>query len=154
MLQFLVVAVFVFLGRDAITGTIMASVSATWLVNTLLLAFAPVGAANADGIFGLTFAVFAAVMCSVARPKIALAAVLAVAVPRYATTGLYVTHMSWLGYVAGGFGALLSIVALYCASALLIDDIRGHTVIPVGRSGPARAAIEGGLSDQLGVVAG
>ena len=38
---------------------------------------------------------------------------------------------------------------MYAALAFLLEDTLGHTVLPLGRRGGARAAIEGGLADQL-----
>ena len=50
---------------------------------------------------------------------------------------------------AGALGFVLAAVAMYTAFALLIEDVRGHTVLPVGRSGSAREAIEGNIASQL-----
>ena len=44
---------------------------------------------------------------------------------------------------------MITAVAIYTAWALLLEDVRGHTVLPVGRTGPAREAIEGSLAAQL-----
>ncbi|MCW2549810.1 MAG: hypothetical protein JWN96_4270 [Mycobacterium sp.] len=51
--------------------------------------------------------------------------------------------------VDGDPAETLAAVAMYTAFALLIEDVRGHTVLPVGRSGPAREAIEGTIEAQL-----
>lgn len=49
---------------------------------------------------------------------------------------------------AGVLGYALAGVAIYTAWALLLEDVRGHTVLPVGRTGPAWEAIEGSLDAQ------
>ena len=46
-------------------------------------------------------------------------------------------------------GFLLTAVALYAAYALLLEDSRGHEVLPVGRLGPARHATNDNLAFQL-----
>ena len=43
-------------------------------------------------------------------------------------------------------GFLLTAVALYTAFALLLEDSRGHEVLPVGRLGPARHATHDNLA--------
>lgn len=149
ILQFLV-AVFAFLGRDAIAGTLMSSFAGTWLVNSLTLYLAPAGTGRAVALFFFTFAGFAALMAWIALPKLALAAVLVVAVPRFVLSGLAdLTGTVGLSRAAGVAGFALAAVALYTASALLLEDGRGTEVLPVGRRGPARVATEGDLTAQL-----
>jgi hypothetical protein len=46
-------------------------------------------------------------------------------------------------------GFLLAAVALYTAFALLMEDSRGHEVLPIGRFGAARQATHGTLADEL-----
>ena len=46
-------------------------------------------------------------------------------------------------------GFLLTAVALYTAFALLLEDSRGHEVLPVGRLGPARHATHDNPAFQL-----
>ncbi|MFG3552451.1 hypothetical protein [Streptomyces sp. NPDC047725] len=40
-------------------------------------------------------------------------------------------------------------LALYAAFALMLEDMRGQEVLPVGRRGPAHEAVEGNLAVQL-----
>ncbi|MEU7458297.1 hypothetical protein [Streptosporangium roseum] len=44
---------------------------------------------------------------------------------------------------------MLAAVALYAAFALMLEDMRGQEVLPIGRSGPAHNAVEGDLTVQL-----
>jgi succinate-acetate transporter protein len=77
-------------------------------------------------------------------------AVLCVAVPRFAVASLFnFTGAAWLGYISGAFGLLLAGVAMYAAFALMLEDMRGEEVLPVGRRGPAHDAVEGDLAVQL-----
>jgi uncharacterized protein len=146
----LVVAVFAFLGRDSFAATLMLSVATTWLVDALVFWLAPPGAARALGIFWIVFAVFLAIMLAGAFPKRALAAVVAVAVPRFFVSGLAeVTGSHRVAQAGAVLGFLLAAVALYAAFALLWEDTRGRELVPVGRRGPAKYATKGSLAMQL-----
>lgn len=46
-------------------------------------------------------------------------------------------------------GLALGASAVYAGLALLLEDARRDTLLPVFRSGRARAAVEGGLGAQL-----
>ncbi|WP_326595832.1 GPR1/FUN34/YaaH family transporter [Streptomyces sp. NBC_01803] len=149
VLQFLV-SILAFGARDVLAATLMACFSGTWLASSLVLAVNPPGGAEVLGVLNLVFACFALLMASVARRKRALWFVLCVAVPRFAVAALYnLTGAEWLAYVSGAFGLLLAAVATYAAFALMLEDMRGEQVLPIGRSGPAHAAVEGDLTVQL-----
>ncbi|MGW7368378.1 acetate uptake transporter family protein [Streptomyces sp. NPDC054841] len=146
----LLVSILAFGARDVIAATLMGSFAGTWLANGLVLAFDPPGGSRVLGVLNLVFAVFAALMVAVTGPKRALRLVLVVALPRYAVAGAYgLSGIDWLAHVAGAIGLLLSLVAMYAAYALMLEDMRGEQVLPLGRSGPAYAAVEGDLSVQL-----
>jgi hypothetical protein len=120
------------------------------LVDALVFWLHPPGAAQALGIFLIVLAVFAAIMLTSALPKRALAAVLAVAVPRFLVAGLAeVTGSQPVARAAAVLGFLLAGVALYTAFALLWEDSRGREIVPVGRLGPAQHATQGSLAMQL-----
>lgn len=146
----LIVAVLAFMGRDSIAGTLMLSFATTWLVDALVFYRDPSGSTEVLGIFFIVFAVFAALMLAVALAKRALAAVLVVAVPRFLLSGIAdVTGVAGVARLAAAFGFLLAAVALYTAFALLLEDVKGDEVLPIGRSGPARHAVHGSLALQL-----
>jgi succinate-acetate transporter protein len=146
----LVVAIFSFLGRDSIAGTLMLSFATSWLVDALIFYQEPVDSAKAFGIFLVVFSIFAAFMLAVALPKRALAAVIAVAVPRYLVSGIAeLTGNQTIEKVAAVLGFLLAGVAIYTAFALLLEDVRGIEILPIGRSGPAYHAVHGNLAVQL-----
>jgi len=145
-----IVGIFAFLGRDSIGATLMLSFATTWLIDAIVLYLNPPGAAAALGIFFLVFAAFAALMLLSALPKRALAAVLAVVVPRFLVAGIAeITGSHPVAQAAAVLGFLLAAVALYTAFALLWEDSRGRELIPVGRQGPALRATTGKLADQL-----
>jgi succinate-acetate transporter protein len=138
--------------RDSIAATLMTSFAGTWLADSLFYLFGNQGTlkSGAVAVFSFTFCVFVVMLAFAARPKAALFAVLAVAAPRFLLSGLAAaTGNADLSKAAGSLGFLLAAVAMYTAFALLIEDVRGHTVLPVGRTGPARDAIEGSIESQL-----
>jgi succinate-acetate transporter protein len=136
--------------RDSIAGTMMLSFATTWLVDALVLYANPPGAAAAIGIFYVVFAVFISFMLASALLKRALAAVLVVAAPRFLIAGLgEITGSQGLSKAGAVLGFLLAAVAGYTAFALLMEDSRGHEVLPIGRQGAARAATHGTLAVEL-----
>jgi succinate-acetate transporter protein len=145
-----IVGVFALSARDSIAGTLMLSFATTWLVDALVFYVSPPGAAAALGIFYVVFAVFIALMLASALLKRALAAVLAVATPRFLIAGIAeLTSNHVLARTAAVLGFLLAAVAMYTAFALLLEDSRGREVLPIGRLGAARQATHGTLDDEL-----
>jgi uncharacterized protein len=146
----LIVGIACIAARDSIAATLMASFAGTWLADALFYLFGTPGSSSAYAVFSFTFCVFVAMLAVAARPKAALFAVLVVASPRFLVSGLAAaTGNADVSKAAGCLGFLLAAVAIYTAFALLIEDVRGHTVLPIGRSGPARDAIEGTIESQL-----
>jgi len=102
-------------------------------------------------VFDLAAASFSAILALAAVPsKPMFSAILGLASARFVATGLYeATGAHALAVVAGAIGLALVPAALYGGAALLIEDVRQRTVLPVFRRGPARRSIEGGLWEQL-----
>jgi succinate-acetate transporter protein len=149
VLQFLV-SILAFGARDVLAATLMACFAGTWLASSLVLAVDPPGGTKVLGVLNLVFACFALLMASVAQRKRAMWFVLCVAVPRFAVAALFnLTGVEWLSYLSGALGLLLAVVATYAAFALMLEDMRGEQVLPIGRSGPAHTAVEGDLAVQL-----
>jgi succinate-acetate transporter protein len=145
-----IVGVFALGARDSIAGTLMLSFATTWLADALIFYANPPGAGPALGMFYIVFAVFIALMLVSALLKRALAAVLLVAAPRFLVAGIADVTGSHLVAQAGAvLGFLLAAVAMYTAFALLMEDSRGHEVLPNGRLGAARQATHGTLADEL-----
>jgi succinate-acetate transporter protein len=146
----LIVGIACIAARDTIATTLMCSLAGSWLADALIYLFGTSSKSLASAVFFFTIAGFVAMMATAARPKAALFAVLVVAAPRFFFSGLAaVTGNEALTMTAGILGFVLAGVAIYTGWALLLEDVRGHTVLPVGRTGPARAAIEGSLAAQL-----
>jgi len=145
-----VVGVLALGARDSIAGTLMLSFATTWLADALVFYVNPPGAAVALGIFYIVCAVLIAFMLASTLLKRALAAVLAVAMPRYLISGIAeLTGSRVLAQVGAVLGFLLATVAMYTAFALLLEDSRGREVLPIGRLGAARQATHGSLAVEL-----
>ena len=114
----LVVAVFAFIGRDSIAGTLM-------------LGFAT----DSLGIFFIVSSVFAALPLAAALAKRALAAVLVVAALRFLISGIAaLSSNDEITKTAAALGFLFAGASLYTAFALVLEDARGAQAFPVGRS--------------------
>ncbi|CAM5227081.1 hypothetical protein GCM10010329_46880 [Streptomyces spiroverticillatus] len=146
----LLVSVIAFGARDVIAATLMGTFAGSWLAYALVTGTGAPQGHEVLGVFNLVFLCFGALMASVTRPKRALWWVLVVSLPRWAATGLAgVTGVHWLTGAAGGLGILVALVSAYAAFALLLEDVRSEEVLPIGRTGPARHALEGDLGVQL-----
>jgi succinate-acetate transporter protein len=149
VLQFLV-TVFALLSRDAMAATVMGTFAGSWLVDALIFTLQPADANQALAVFLFLFTAFVAMMAYTARPKAVLCVVLTIAIPRFLFSALFeATQSVTIERIAGVIGFVLVAAALYTAWALLLEDMAGKAVFPVGRRGPALAALEGEVADQL-----
>jgi succinate-acetate transporter protein len=148
----LVTSVFGYLGRDVVAGTGMGVLAGSWLSVGLVTLTSPAGSTSeALGLFLLLAAAAMLVPAAAASSgKLAAFAVLAMTALRFALTGLYqlTASHSW-ETAAGVTGLLLCALALYAALAMALEDANRATVLPLGRRGAGRAALAGGLDDQL-----
>ena len=149
----LVTSVFGYLGRDVVAGTGMGLLAGIWLAIALVMLDAPPGStSDALGLFLLIGAVAMAVPASVASvAKLIPAAVMAGAALRFATTGLYeLTASKGWEDATGIVGLALCAIAVYAALALALEDVRGKTVLPLGRRDARRASMSpAGVREQL-----
>ncbi|MER7578795.1 GPR1/FUN34/YaaH family transporter [Kitasatospora sp. NPDC097691] len=146
----LLVSVLAFGARDVIAATLMGVFAGSWLAYSLVMFTGAADGLRVLGVFNLAFLCFGALMTAVTRPKRALWFVLAASLPRWAATGLSgLTGAEWLTRTSGALGLLVALVAMYAAFALMLEDMRSEEVLPIGRSGPARAAVHGDLAVQL-----
>ncbi|MCX4807951.1 MULTISPECIES: GPR1/FUN34/YaaH family transporter [unclassified Streptomyces] len=146
----LLVSFLAFGARDVIAATLMGTFAGSWLAYALVTGTGAAGGHRVLGVFNLALLCFGALMALVTRPKRALWLVIVVSLPRWAATGLAgLTGAEWPGQLAGALGLLVALVATYAAFALMLEDMRGEQVLPIGRSGPAHTAVEGDLVVQL-----
>jgi len=151
----LLAAVMGFLARDPVAATGMGILSGTWGATCLATLTAPPGSASAGlGVILLLSGACLLVPGVSARAKVVPALVILTSAARFAVTG--VAHINggtgWM-HAAGWVGIALGLLSGYAALALELEATEHRTVLPLGRRGPARQAVEGDLRDQLGDVA-
>jgi uncharacterized protein len=134
-----------FSARDPVAATGMGVLAGTWGVVGLTTYTSPPGAASAGlGVLLLTAGVAMAVSAVSASAKLVPATVMGLAGVRFAVTGVYeLTGSTSWQTAAGCVGLALGVLAVYAALALELEAVRGRTVLPTGRRGPAAAAVAG-----------
>jgi len=81
--------------------------------------------------------------------KSLLASVIFLAFFRYGLNGLYeFTASVGVQTASGVVGCLIFATSLYGGLTLGLEDVKHRTVLPFGRRGEARSAIEGDLDDE------
>jgi succinate-acetate transporter protein len=151
----LVAAVMGFLARDPVAATGMGILSGTWGAVCLATLTSPPGATSEGlGVVLVGSAVCLLVPAAAATSKVVPALVVLTSAVRFGVTG--VAHLdggrSWME-AAGWVGIVLAVLSVYAALALELEGARGRTVLPLGRRGAGRQALDGRLGDQLGDVA-
>lgn len=144
--------VFAFLARDSGAATGLTLLGAAWAATAITVASGPPGALSPPlAIFLLTltpmmFAMFAASLS--AKPLFGL--LLLAGGCRFALTGIYeVTGIAGIEKSAGWLGIPLAAFALYGGLALLLEEGKQRSVLPVGRRGMARTSLDGDLGHQI-----
>lgn len=148
-------SVLAFLSRETLGATIIALISCSWLANGLIDLTAPPTATNAtQGLLALALtAILLLVGAGAVFGKPLLGVVIVLAAARFATSGLYeLTASTSLQTTSGILGCVIAAIALYGGLALGLEDLRGKTVLPIGRRGAARRAFEGDLGEQVGPI--
>lgn len=151
----LIAAVLGYLARDVVAGTGMGILAGAWLTVGLVVFRSPPGATS-DAL-GLLLLVAGAAMCVPAAGaltgKLVPAVVLFTTAIRFAATGVFeLTASTTWERIAGVVGIVLAVLALYAATAMLLEDVRRVTVLPVLRRGEGKTSITGNLEDQLAKV--
>lgn len=145
-------SVFGFLARDSVGGTGMGALGGTWLATGAVLGTSPPGSTSRTLGLLLFFLAAALVVPTIAASLgTALAAcVMFGAAARFALTGVYeLSGGSGWERISGWWGVGLCVLALYAALAFEIEDARRRTVLPVGRHGAGRRALDGVVTDDL-----
>jgi uncharacterized protein len=151
-----VAAVFCLLARDGVAATAMSVLALTWLVvGLVLLTSKPGSTSRALGLFLLvTGAAMVLTSLTAALSKLVPAVVFGLAALRFfATAGYEMSGLQVWKQVAGVLGVLLFAAALYAAWAAELEDAVGRTVLPLGRRGRGKIALDGGLLEQVTDVA-
>ena len=148
-------AVFAFLSRETLGATALGLISFSWLAASLVtFTSAPDPTSAALGVLDLAHAVVLLLLGAIGLlGKPLLSAVILLAFFRYGLNGLYELTASPAAQTAFGVvGCAIFVAALYGGLALGLEDVRHRTVLPFGRRGEARDAIEGGIAEQVGPV--
>jgi succinate-acetate transporter protein len=149
--QFLA-AVLGFLTREPLVATLLGLLAVTWPTDVVVQQYT--GQATSPP-RGALFLALAGVLVLMSLPGLSskplFSAVVLVAALRFAAGGVYdLTASTAWERVSGVVAAVVAASAAYLAVALVIEDVKHRTVLPVGRVGgtESRSAIEGGLAAQ------
>jgi uncharacterized protein len=145
-------AVLAFLARDVGAATGLAILGSAWAATSITVLSLPAGGTSpALGIFLLTIAAVMLVLCVGAlAAKPLFGVLLLIGAARFAITGAFQLGAgAWAETAAGWIGVPLAGFAIYGGLALLLEDSRQRTVLPLGRRGRARTSVEGTLEHQL-----
>ena len=150
----LVASILAFLARDSLVGTGFAVFTGIWLAFGLTTVSGSVG--ETSRVLGVFFLCCAAVFLvlvggGIAGGKAAAGAVILVGAARFVLSGLYeLTGSGGLEHAAGIVGLVFVAVAGYVGLATLLEDNAHRSILPIGRRGAARAAVDEGYRAQLG----
>jgi len=148
-------AIMGFLARDGVAATGMGLLSGIWAaIGFVLLTASPGTTSNALGLFLVIAGVALwAPASAAAGGKLVPSLVLATAGLRFALTGIYEISASqtWK-HLAGVVGLILTALALYAAYAAEYEDVLKRPVLPLGRRGKGRQALEGTYADQIAAL--
>lgn len=146
----LLAAVMGFLARDPVAATGMGILSGTWGAVCLATITSPTGAASPGlGVLLLCSSVALLVPALSARSKAVPALVIVTSAARFALTGIAeIEGTSGWPHAAGWVGVALAALSVYAALALELEGSESRTVLPLGRTGRSRRAVDGVLRDQ------
>lgn len=148
----LVAAVIAFLARDTLAGVALGLFAGSWMLTGFATLQATPGQLSpAQGYFLIAFSIAILLLASVAwmgQPLIA--AVMTISVLRGALSAVYQLGGGPEWNRIGGWLALgIFCLAMYTGLAFLLEDAKGVAILPLGRRGASREAIEGDLVTQL-----
>ena len=152
----LLAALLAFPSRETVGATILSIIAFSWLGTAIVTYVSgPDPTSPTIGYLYLSIAVILLLLGAVgALGKPLLASVMFLAFFRYGLNGLYeLLALGWIQPVSGIIGCAIFALSLYGGLALALEDVQHRTVLPFGRRGEARDAIEGELGDQVGPVA-
>lgn len=152
----LLAAIFSVLARDGVAATAMTVLALNWLVVGLALReAAPGSTSTAAGLFLLvTGTAMALTAATASRVRLVPALVFLLAAARLTITGIFelTAGGAWQD-TAGVIGLVLAAAAVYAAWAAQLEDATGRTLLPFGRRGDAKAALEDPLPQQVTGIA-
>jgi succinate-acetate transporter protein len=149
--QFLA-AVLGFLTREPLVATLLGLLAVTWPTDVVVQQYT---GQMTSAPRGALFLALAGVLVLMSLPgltaKPLFSVVVLVAALRFAAGGMYdlTASTGWMR-TSGVVAVVVAVGAAYLATALVIEDVRHRTVLPVGRLGgtESRSAMEAGLASQ------
>ncbi|MDQ3833286.1 MAG: GPR1/FUN34/YaaH family transporter [Actinomycetota bacterium] len=148
-------ALLAYFARESVGATILSIIAFSWLGTAVVtLTSAPDVSSPTIGFLYLSIALILMLLGMVGVfGKPLLATVMFLAFFRYGLNGIYeLTSSAGLQTASGIIGCLIFALSLYGGLALALEDVQHRTVLPFGRRGEARDAIEGDLGNQVGPV--
>lgn len=148
-------ALLAYFARESVGATILSIIAFSWLGTAVVTyASAPDPTSPTLGFLYLAIALILVLLGAVGvLGKPLLATVMFLAFFRYGLNGIYeLTSSAGLQIPSGIVGCLIFALSLYGGLALALEDVQHRTVLPFGRRGEARDALEGDLGDQVGPV--
>jgi hypothetical protein len=147
-----VATVIAFLARDTMSGVALGLFTGSWIMTGLATMQAKPGMLSpAQGYFLIAFTIAILVLASVSwmgQPLIA--ALLTVSAVRGVLSAIYQLGGGKGWNEVGGWLALaIFCIAMYGGLAFLLEDATRRAVLPIGRRGSSREAIEGDMDAQL-----
>ncbi len=148
-------AVIAFLARDTMAGVALGLFTGSWLTTGVATANAKPGELSAAlGYFLIAFTIAVLLLACVAwlgQPLIA--GLLTFSSARGIASAVYELGGGrvW-DHVSGWIALAIFCIAMYGGLAFLLEDARGHAVLPLARRGASREAIEGDIGAQLAGV--
>lgn len=142
-----------FYGRETLGATVVSLISFSWLATAFVTYTAYPDQTSATlGIFNLALAPILLLLGAIGvLGKPLLSAVIVTAFFRYGLNGFYeLTAIPALQTASGIVGCVLFLGSMYGGLALGLEDVRHKPVLPLGRRGEAKEAIDDGLASQLG----
>jgi succinate-acetate transporter protein len=149
-------AVIAFLARDTLAGVALGLFTGSWsLTGFATMQAQPDVLSPAQGYFLIAFSIAVLLLSAVAwlgQPLIA--SLLTVSVARGLLSAAYElgAGKEW-DHVAGWLALAIFCIAMYGGLAFLLEDAKGIAVLPLGRRGASREAIEGDMEAQLAGLA-
>jgi hypothetical protein len=147
----LVATVVAFLARDTFGATGVGLFTTSWLALGIGLMQSPPGSrSNAVGLFLLAFAAAALLAAAAVMAKPFFTVLIGLGATRAALSGVWeIWGSTRADQIGGVIAAALCVLGLYGGIALLLEDAKQRAVLPLGRIGDARRALEGDLGEQL-----
>ncbi|MFL5954896.1 MAG: hypothetical protein ACJ76I_12405 [Gaiellaceae bacterium] len=147
-----IATIFAFLARDTVAAATLGLFAGSWFVGGLTTMQAKPGVLDAGvGYFLIAFTIVVLLLGGAAilgKPFIAV--LLFISAGRGLFSAIYQLGggARW-NHIGGWLALVIFVVAMYGGIAFLLEDALGRTVLPLGRRGGSREAIEGSLGDQL-----